>query len=74
MLRRALNRAVRDGLASRNAAALATPPRVEYRQAQSLSPAEVSTLLKAIAGDRLEALYILALSTGLRQGELLGLR
>ena len=31
-------------------------------------------LLAAARGDRLEALYVLALTTGMRQGELLGLR
>jgi integrase len=38
-----------------------------------LSPAEARTLLEAAGGDRLEALYVLAVSTGMRQGELLGL-
>jgi integrase len=33
----------------------------------------VQALLEAARGDRLEALYVLALSTGLREGELLGL-
>ena len=31
-------------------------------------------LLQVAAGDRLEALFVLALTTGMRQGELLGLR
>jgi len=34
---------------------------------------EVHRLLKVVKGDRLEALFVLALGTGLRQGELLGL-
>ena len=38
-----------------------------------LSLDEVQRLFKAAAGDRLEALYELAVGTGLRQGELLGL-
>ena len=32
------------------------------------------SFLEAVQGDRLEALYVLAISTGMRQGELLGLR
>ena len=32
------------------------------------------SFLEAVRGDRLEALYVLAISTGMRQGELLGLR
>ena len=35
---------------------------------------QVRTLVAAIAGDRLEALYLVALGVGLRQGEILGLR
>ena len=37
-------------------------------------PAEVAELRRAIAGHRLEALILAAVGTGLRQGELLGLR
>jgi integrase len=40
---------------------------------QPLTPAEIRLLLEHVEGDRLEALYVLALATGLRQGELLGL-
>ncbi len=38
-----------------------------------LSPAEARTLLDAARGDRLEALYVLAVTTGMRQGEIPGL-
>ena len=41
-----------------------------------LTPAQARTLLEAAhaESDRLEALYVLAVTTGLRQGELLGLK
>lgn len=39
-----------------------------------LTPEQVKSLLVAAKGDRLEALYVLAVTCGLRQGELLGLR
>ena len=39
-----------------------------------MSPAEARRLLEAARGDRLQALYELAIATGLRQGELLALR
>jgi integrase len=39
-----------------------------------LSVAQVVALLKAAKGTRFEALYVLAVTTGLRQGELLGLQ
>lgn len=39
-----------------------------------LSPEQAKILLAAASGTRLEALYVLAAYTGLRQGELFGLR
>jgi len=41
---------------------------------QTLDANQVRTLLGVAKGDRLEALYVLAVTTGMRQGELLGLR
>jgi integrase len=74
VLRRALGRAVRFGLIGRNVAALTDPPRMQRREMASMTPEEARAFLDAIRGDRLEALYLLALTTGMRQGELLGLR
>ena len=51
-----------------------TRPRVPRREVHALSPDEVRRLLDVVAGDRLAALYLLAVTTGLRQGELFGLR
>jgi integrase len=39
-----------------------------------LTPDQAKRLLSSAGGDRLEALYVLAIHTGLRQGELLGLK
>lgn len=39
-----------------------------------LSPLEARAFLDAVRGDRLEALYAVAVAIGLRQGEILGLR
>ena len=39
-----------------------------------LSPEEARELLDAVRGDRFEALYVLAVTTGMRQGELLAMR
>ena len=39
-----------------------------------VSPEETRHFLEAARGDRLEALYVLAVTTGMRQGELLGLK
>ena len=72
-LRTALNQAVHWGLISRNAASLVASPRVPHYEIQPLTPVEARLFLAAIKGDRLEALYSVALTMGLRQGEALGL-
>ena len=73
-LRAALNDALRLGEVQRNVASLVRPPRNTSKLIQPFSPAEARTFLRALQGDRLEALYVLAIATGLRQAELLGLR
>jgi integrase len=74
VLRRALGQAVMRGLIPRNVAEGARLPGLGREEAQYLTPEQVKSLLVAAKGDRLEALYIVAVSCGLRQGELLGLR
>jgi integrase len=56
-----------------NAAAMVSPPRCVRREAMALTPEAARHLLDAARGDRLEALYSVALALGLRQGEALGL-
>jgi integrase len=73
VLRQALGQAERWGLVPRNVAKLADAPRVPRREVHPLDPTEARAFLGAITGDRMEALYVTALGTGLRQGELLGL-
>jgi integrase len=74
VLHKALAHAHRWGLVTENAADLVEPPRPEPREMRALSPEEARRLLAAASGDRLEALYVLAITTGMRQGEILGLR
>lgn len=50
------------------------PPRPDPREARALTPDERGAVLAAARTDRLFALYVLALATGMREGELLGLR
>ncbi len=73
VLRTALNRAVRHGELGRNVASLAEPPKVPDVERLPLAPDEIVRLLDAIRGHRDELLITLALTTGMRQGELLGL-
>jgi integrase len=75
ILRRALQRAVRHGGLARNAAGLADPPRLPKANVpEPYSLGEARMLLHAIRGDRLEALWIVYLTTGLRRGQAIGLR
>lgn len=73
-LRSALNHGVRWGMVGRNAAALVGSPKVDQYEINPLTPSEARIFLDAMKEDRLEALYSVALTTGLRQGEALGLR
>ena len=50
-----------------------SPQAVRY-EVRPLTPEQVRALLAAAQGDRMEALYVLAVTTGMRRGELLGLR
>jgi len=61
------------GLLVRNLAALSDPPRVGQSEGRSLTVTEAKSLLGAANGDRLEALYAITLTFGLRRGEALGL-
>lgn len=74
ILRRALGQAERWNQIPRNVAKLVTPPRVARPEIIPLTPEQARRLLAAARGERLEALYTVALALGLRQGEALGLR
>lgn len=74
VLRIALGRAAKQGKVLRNVATLVDPPRKTEREIQPLSVAQIRTFLDSVRGDRLEALYIAAVGTGMRHGELVGLR
>ena len=73
-LRKALKDAVADGLLPRNATDGIKAPRPKKKEINPLSPEQTRAFLDAVFGDRLEALYVLAVHKGLRQGELLGLK
>jgi len=72
-LRLVLRDAERDGLITRNVAALARPPRMERHELGVLTVDETRRLLAGTETDPLGPLYAVAATTGLRQGELLGL-
>jgi integrase len=76
ILRGALAPAVRDGLLHRNVAADSEPPALSAAAdtKRGLDPNESARLIAVAEQDRLGGLVILTLATGLRMGEVLGLR
>ena len=76
VLRNGLSQAVSDGLIPRNAADGVKPPRVSApgEEIKPLNSGECGAFLEASRGEGLEALYVLAVHCGLREGELLALR
>jgi integrase len=71
---KALADAERWGLVARNAARLADVPAVARPKLRVWSPEQTRAFLAAVANDRLFAAWLLAATTGMRRGELLGLR
>lgn len=74
VLHKALDNAVLWNLASRNVCDVVSPPRLVKPEKQSLTMEQAHRLLESVRGHRLEMLLTLALTTGLRRGEMLALR
>jgi integrase len=77
MLHKALHDAVRKSLIPRNPAEAADPPSIKKADRGEMSiwtPEQVRTFFEGIAKHRLAAAYILSAITGMRRGEILGLR
>ena len=74
MLSEALGHAVKWGLLGRNVGEAVDPPRPKKKEMRALDADGVRRVLKAAEGTRYHAAIHLALFTGLRRSELLGLR
>ena len=74
ILSEALSHAVRWGLVGRNVAQAVNPPRPEHREMQTLDNDGVRNLLEAARNTVYYPLLHLAIYTGLRRSEILGLR
>ncbi len=74
MLHRALADAVKWDYIGRNVAEDAQPPRVGRRRATVWTPAQLRAFVGHVRGDQLYALYLLVVTTGMRRGEVVGLR
>lgn len=73
ILRRSLGQAEKWELVGRNVAKLVDAPRPARKEVKPFTPEQARQFLGAAKGDRLEALYSVAVSLGLRRGEALAL-
>lgn len=73
-IRKALDDAVKRRYVVRNVASDAQPPRLEHTEMVTWTPEQVQTFLAHVDGDRLYAMWFLYVTTGMRRGEVLGLR
>jgi integrase len=71
---KALDDAVRKQLLTRNPARYADPPKVPRVNRRTWSARELRQFLDSTKNDRLHAAWVFAATTGVRRGELLGLR
>ena len=73
-MNRALNRAVQLGYLAQNPCSLVGAAHLPFRPMKLLTPQDAIALLDAAKADRLYALYVVAINSGMRQGELFGLQ
>jgi len=74
ILKQSLKYAVRQGYLGRNPCELVDPPAPRKKPMRTLTPSELEVLLEHASGNQFYPVYYTAVSTGLRQAELLGLR
>jgi len=74
LLHHALERALRSEIITRNVAHAVRPPRIETREIQILKADEIAAVLTALVDHPLYPLVVVALSSGARRGELMGLQ
>jgi integrase len=74
VLHHALRRALQLGLVTRNSADAVIKPKLKRAEMKVLDEIQVRSLLMTSKGSRMEALLQLAITTGMREGELIGLK
>jgi integrase len=74
VLSNALGHAVRRGLLARNVCTIVSSPRIPEQDRNTLTVEQAHTLMEVAKGHRLEALLLVAVTTGLRGGELTALK
>jgi integrase len=74
ILHKALHDAERKGLVLRNVAAAADAPAARAPEMKTWTAPQLRSFLAAMAEHRLEAAFVLSATTGMRRGEILGVR
>lgn len=74
VLRRTLQQALEWNLIIRNPVDAVQPPKVPRKEMKVLTPEQFAAFIEAAQEERLHALFVLAVTSGLRQGELLALQ
>lgn len=74
LLNKSLNQAVRWQLIQRNPCSLVDPPKAPHVEMRALDETEIKKVLGAAKGTSLYGPVLLAIATGMRRGEILGLR
>ncbi|MEJ2707884.1 MAG: site-specific integrase [Anaerolineales bacterium] len=73
VIRKALNQAVKWGLIYRNPTDAVTAPRPKKKPPEVLTEAQAKKFLETVEDHRWYPIYVLAITTGMREGEILGL-
>ncbi|HEY3967896.1 MAG TPA: site-specific integrase [Planctomycetaceae bacterium] len=74
ILHSAFKSALKSDLVTRNVCDCVDRPKAPDAEIKTIDAAQVNMLLESIRNDRLYALYLLAIDSGMRQGEMLALR
>jgi integrase len=74
IIRQALQQAVREGILPRNVADATSPPVIRNKQMRPLTEDELLEFFEVAKEDRLFPAFVLVATTGLRRGELCGLK
>jgi len=74
VLHKAFQQAVKLGYVRINPCDAIELPRIEKKEIHPLNEDQITAFLKAIQGHRWEMVYLITLFTGMRQGEVLGLK
>lgn len=73
ILHKVLNQALRWGLVTRNVTDLVDVPRPDRKPPTVWSVEQIRTFLQAVENSKYYPIYVLAIYTGMRQGEILGI-